>query len=311
MSLPADTHTGARAADLVPGLDETASARWARHRRSASPWLHEEVASRMVPRLDFLRELPDQWLHWEPVPGGLQAHRQLQERLPQATCRVWAQDMAPALALLNGPRSRSWLPWRRPHRPVAEALAEQDRPGMLWANMLLHREPRPLELLQRWSRRIRAGGFLMFSCLGPDSLQELRALYGRYGWGEPAHRFVDMHDWGDLLVQAGFAEPVVDMERLVLTYSHASAMLDELRQLGRNLHRERFQALRGRGWHRQLLTAIEEGLPRTADGRLQLTFELIYGHAFKGEPRVSNASTQHVPVEAMRDMLRASRRSPE
>lgn len=295
--------------DRVPGLDAKASERWARLPAVVSPWLHEEVAARMLPRLDCFRELPDRWLHWEPVSGGLQAHRRLAERLPKATCLVWARDAAGTLSLLKDAGHRSWLPWRRQGPGLPRQVQGDEQVGMLWANMLLHREAQPLALLQRWSRLVRTGGFLMFSCLGPDSLQELRALYRQRGWGEPSHRFVDMHDWGDLLVQAGFAEPVVDMERVVLTYSSATALLQELRSLGRNLHLGRFAALRGRAWQRELLEGIERSLPRTPDGRLQLSFELIYGHAFKAEPRPKASSQQNVTVEAMREMLRATRRS--
>ena len=65
-----------------------------------------------------------------------------------------------------------------------------------------------------------------------------------------------MHDWGDMLVHAGFAEPVMDMERIVLTWADAEAALAELRTLGRNLHPARFRALRGRAWRRALLRGL-------------------------------------------------------
>ena len=76
----------------------------------------------------------------------------------------------------------------------------------------------------------------MFSCLGPDTLRELRGLYRALGWPPPAHDFTDMHDWGDMLVHAGFAEPVMDMERITLTWETPQRLLEELRELGANLH---------------------------------------------------------------------------
>lgn len=303
MSIP---HAGG-SPERVPGLDPVASERWSRLPRHESPWLHEEIAARMLPRLDFIRRPPASWLHWEPVTGGLTAHRNLLHRLPEAQCLVWAQDMAGAVRAVNEGRRRSWNPLRR-DRSQAVAADASSQVDMLWANMVLHREPRPLALLQQWGRHVGKDGFLMFSCLGPDSLAELRSIYRQCGWGTPAHEFVDMHDWGDLLVKAGFAEPVVDMERITLTYSSARAMLDELRQLGRNLSRERFQGLRGREWQRQLLAAIEEQVPRAADGRLQLGFEIVYGHAFKAEPRPGQGAGQTVPLDTVREMLRSSRR---
>lgn len=291
----------------VPGLDANAASRWLQLPRAQSPWLHEEVASRMAQRLQCFREPPASWLHWEPVSGGLQAHRLLRERLPQAVCHVAAAQLPQVLDATREPATRSWNPlqWRRDQRPGL--LAPDAQVTMLWANMALHHEPQPLPLLQRWHSQIQTNGFLMFSCLGPDTLRELRTVYARAGWPDPAHAFTDMHDWGDMLVHSGFAEPVMDMEHITLSYSSAQALLQELRELGRNLHAARFAALRGRGWQAQLIRALEAGLPRDENGRLLLTFEIIYGHAFKPVPRVPVGSRQSVSVDDMRTMLRNGR----
>ncbi len=294
--------------DSVPGLDPVAVARWTRRLVLTTPWLHEEVASRMLTRLDCFRQLPSSWLHWEPALGGLQAHRHLLQRLPGAQCHVVAQDAPGALSAVNGGQRTPWRFLRRKNPALASLADERIRVGMVWANMCLHLEPHPLQLLQRWNRHIDTDGFLMFSCLGPDSLSELRALYRLRGWGEPTHGFVDMHDWGDLLVQAGFAEPVVDMERITLTYSSAEAMLDELRLLGRNFSSQRFAGLRGRAWRQHLIEGMCADMPRDPDGRLRLSFELIYGHAFKPRPSLKALPQQSVPLDTLRDMLRSSRR---
>ncbi len=291
----------------VPGLDPVAAQRWLSLPRDQSPWLHEEVARRMVDRLQWFRDPPGSWLHWEPVQGGLQAHRSLVERLPGAQCHVAAHDMPRALAATKEPFRRSWNPlqWGRMHGPSAAESGTQVT--MLWANMALHQVARPQPLLRQWHRQIQHDGFLMFSCLGPDSLRELRAVYARAGWPDPTHPFTDMHDWGDMLVHNGFAEPVMDMERISLSYSGAGPLLDELRSLGRNLNAARFEALRGRGWRQALERAIEQGLPRAEDGRLLLTFEVVYGHAFKAAPRPQRGDSQSVSVDEMRAMLRDRR----
>ena len=291
----------------VPGMDATAARRWRQLPRTESPWLHEEVASRMAQRLQWFREPPSSWLHWEPVLGGLQAHARLREQLPQAPWHVMAERLPEALDATRETAGRSWNPlqWRR--SPVAHTLPVDGQVGMLWANMVLHHEPQPLPLLQRWHGLIQTNGFLMFSCLGPDTLRELRSVYTQAGWHEPAQAFTDMHDWGDLLVHSGFAEPVMDMERISLSYSSAQALLQELRGLGRNLSLTRPAGLRGRAWQRHLLQALEVGLPRDDQGRLLLSFEIIYGHAYKPLPRVPVAASQSVSVDAMRAMLRAGR----
>jgi malonyl-CoA O-methyltransferase len=112
-----------------------------------------------------------------------------------------------------------------------------------------------------------------------------------------------MHDWGDMLVHAGFAEPIMDMECITLSYSSADKLLDELRGLGRNLYTERFPALRGRRWRTTLCEALERTL-RGPDGRLALTFEVVYGHAFKPHPKLTVLSETRVPLDEMRRSLR-------
>jgi malonyl-CoA O-methyltransferase len=299
--------TASESISAVPGLDPRAALRWLGQSRPQSPWLHEEVATRMAERLKWFRDPPASWLHWEPVDGGLMAHRRLREQLPQAVCHVESRHLQPALQATREPARRAWNPahWRRAFHP--QAATDDTRVAMLWANMALHHEPRPLDILKRWHSRIQTDGFLMFSCLGPDTLRELRAVYARAGWPDPAHAFTDMHDWGDMLVHSGFAEPVMDMERISLSYSGAEPLLRDLRELGRNLSAGRFPGLRSRAWHAHLCRAIEDGLPRSDDGRLLLTFEVIYGHAFKPAPRVPLGPTQSVSVEDMRAMLRAGR----
>jgi malonyl-CoA O-methyltransferase len=174
--------------------------------------------------------------------------------------------------------------------------------------MALHMSPDPQALIQRWHSLVQTDGFLMFSCLGPDTLRELRHLYARQGWPAPAHEFTDMHDWGDMLVQAGFAEPVMDMEHITLSFSSPSTLLAELRGLGRNLHPQRFSGLRGRAWR----AALDRGIASAArdpdqPGRLRLSLEIIYGHAFKPAPRMAVQAQTLIPLEQMRQSLRAQK----
>jgi malonyl-CoA O-methyltransferase len=116
-----------------------------------------------------------------------------------------------------------------------------------------------------------------------------------------------MHDWGDMLVASGFAEPVMDMERITLSFATPDRLLAELRGLGANLHPARFPALRGRAWRARLEQALAEQL-RGADGQLALTFEIIYGHALKPLPRARMSEQSAVSLQDMRAMLQADKR---
>jgi malonyl-CoA O-methyltransferase len=119
-----------------------------------------------------------------------------------------------------------------------------------------------------------------------------------------------MHDWGDMLVQAGFAEPVMDMERITLTYATPESLLAEFRLLGRNLHRDRFAGLRGKQWLAQLQSALLSLAKPEQNGRLSLTVEVIYGHALKPLPRLKVRSESSVSLQDMRTLLGKSLMTP-
>jgi malonyl-CoA O-methyltransferase len=296
------------ASERPPTIAPAAAARWQRAAPAASPWLHEEVGRRMEERLEWIRRAPADWADWEPVRGGLQAHALVARRYPQARGHVFEPQPARA-AVARAQLAAGW--WQRlagrstDFGPVAPGAVQ-----MLWSNMLLHMNADPQALLRQWHQALAVDGFLMFSCLGPDTLRELRALYARLGWPPPAHEFTDMHDWGDMLVHTGFAEPVMDMERITLAFETPGRLLAELRELGANLHPGRFAGLRGRRWQARLLRALDEGL-RGADGQLTLTFEIIYGHALKPPPRVKAGEETSVPVADLRAMLRGGRSGRE
>ncbi len=293
-----------------PTLDPTAVARWQRVAPPLSPWLHEEVAQRMLDRLQWIRLQPQAWLHWGALRGGVQAHRQLAARYPDSTCFVLEPQQGRAQAAIKAIAKPWWHLKRWSGPAVRFDAAPEAGVDMLWANMALHEAADPQALIAQWHRALKVGGFLMFSCLGPDTTRELREIYAALGWPPAGHQLTDMHDWGDMLVQAGFAEPVMDMERITLTYETPERLLQELRELGRNFHPLRFPALRGRAWKARLLEALQTQLPRQADGRLSLTFEIIYGHALKAQPRLKVSALSAVSVNDMRTMLQGSGKKP-
>ena len=289
-----------------PTLDPLAVAHWQRVAPLASPWLHEEVASRMQDRLQWIKLQPESWAHWGAVRGGLKAHAALARKYPKSICFVAEEQEIRRPYAINKIARPWWSParwWRPATRFELPPPASVD---MLWANMALHEAADPLGLLAGWHKALKVNGFLMFSCLGPDTAIELRAVYQHLGWPPAGHELTDMHDWGDMLVQTGFAEPVMDMERITLTYDGPERLLQELGELGRNFHPSRFAGMRGRQWKTQLLEALSAHLVRGADGRLSLTFEVIYGHALKPQPKIRVSPLSSVSVEDMRRMLQGT-----
>ncbi len=294
-----------------PTLDPNAVERWQRTAPDVTPWLHEEVARRMLDRLQWIKLQPAIWAHWGAVRGGLQAHASLVQRYGRAQCHV-IETSEQRKALARDALTPSW--WKRMLRVLSGGGSatrfDAPAPGsvdMLWANMALHEAADPQALLATWHQLLAVDGFVMFSSLGPDTAREVRDLYQALGWPPAGHQLTDMHDWGDMLVQTGFAEPVMDMERITLTYETPARLLQELTELGRNFHPQRFSALRGRQWKATLEQLISDRLPRGADGRLSLTFEVIYGHALKARPKIKVSALSSVSVQDMRSMLQDPR----
>ena len=166
--------------------------------------------------------------------------------------------------------------------------------GLAWSNMALHWARDPLAALRELHRVLAVEGLLMFSTLGPDTLQELRAAAG----AGRVHGFADMHDLGDMLVTAGFAAPVMDMERITLVYAGPAALLADLRASGQTSALEaRPRGLAGKGFRAALLAGLER---QRRDGRLPVTFEVVYGHAWKGPPTRAADGRAIVRLERLR-----------
>ncbi len=299
----------------VPACAPSAVALARQARRLAAlgepPWLHRELARRLADKLDPIRLTPASWIDWSAFMGAGAEH--VQARYPQA--QRWVVEPQSALLarsqqeLSQGAR-RSWKTlWRRegPQARLAGELGaapwQPDGVDMLWANMSLHAHPSLPDLMAQWHRQLAVNGFLMCSGLGPDTGRELRAVYRAMGWPLPTIDFIDMHDLGDELAKAGFADPVMDMERLTLTWASPQAMLAELRTWGGNVAVGRFEGLRTPRWRERLQEVLAEQLARP-DGRLGMTVEVIYGHAIKPMPRVKVAPEARVSLDDMRRMVR-------
>ncbi|MDD5325601.1 MAG: methyltransferase domain-containing protein [Polaromonas sp.] len=285
-----------------PTLDPVAVDHWQRIAPLVSPWLHEEVASRMLDRLQWIKLQPRAWAHWGAVRGGMQTHAKLASLYQNSECFVVETHVDRAKAAIESIVKPWWNPKQWRAAPTHFELPPPASVDMLWANMALHESADPQALLAEWHRALKVDGFVMFSCLGPDTARELREVYAQLGWPPAGHELTDMHDWGDMLMQTGFADPVMDMERITLTYATPTRLLRELAELGRNFHPARFQALRGRGWKAQLEQALARYL-RNKGGQLSLTFEIVYGHALKAPPKIRVGALSSVSFADMRSIL--------
>ena len=274
-------------------------------RAPQAPWLHAEVARRMADKLQVIVLKPERLIDWWSELGagaGL-----LEQAYPQAVRVAVEPDALWAQRARDSNRAPWWSRRRWAGGGGAVVVEEGGdipaRAQLVWANMMLHAVLDPPALIARWHALLSVDGFVMFSCLGPGTLRELRTLYERCGWPAPTPGFVDMHDLGDMLVQAGFADPVMDQETLTLQWDSPAALLAELRGLGGNTAPDRISGLRTPRWRR----ALESELAALAgvDGKIALSFEVAYGHAFKGAPRVLAGEATKVSLADMRAMVRS------
>ena len=250
--------------------------------------LQHEVCRRMDERLDLIKLQPAVIL--DAGCGTGNALLALRARYPQA--RVVALDLA--LTMLQQARKRTADAWwkslfRQPpggvcadieHLPLASGSVD-----LVWSNLALQWMNDPDQAFAEFHRVLAPGGLLMFSTFGPDTLKELRAAYSGVDRHTHVSRFIDLHDIGDVLVKRGFADPVMDMEPFTLTYSDVRALMRDLKAIGaHNATRERPPGLTGRARLAAVTAAYE---PLRRDGNLPATFEVVYGHAWKPQPRVT------------------------
>ncbi len=276
------------------------------NRSEATPWLHAEVARRMAERLPVIRLQPQQVIDWGAHLGA--SRSLLEQAYPRASVTAVEPDEARRAATAQALQPAWWSPrrWAAERAPVCvEADVGAGGAQLLWSNMGLHGVLDPQAVMLQWQRALQTDGFLMFSTLGPGTLEGLRELYRQCGWGVPHAPFVDMHDLGDMLVQAGFADPVMDQEQITLTWPTAAALLAELRQLGGNVDPKRSPGLRTPRWQQRLCDAL--GAHTGIGGRPRLSFEVVYGHAFRAAPKWRLEAETRVPLEELRATMKAGR----
>jgi malonyl-CoA O-methyltransferase len=241
--------------------------------------LEAEIGARMLERLDYVKLAPGRVLDAGSGPGRDALALAKRYRASE----VIALDFS--LGMLRA--GRSWVDVFRKRTSICADMAQlpfaSGAIDLVWSNMALHWVADPLAALREFHRVLAVEGLLMFSTLGPDTLAELRAAAG----AARVHAFADMHDLGDMLVAAGFAEPVMDMERLTIEYADGDALLADLRASGQTCALaeqagETRHGLAGRGF----LAALKGKLAaQRRAGKLPVTYEVVYGHAWKPAPR--------------------------
>ncbi|MBI5612597.1 MAG: malonyl-ACP O-methyltransferase BioC [Gammaproteobacteria bacterium] len=242
-------------------------------------WLQREIGARLLARLDVIKLVPTRVL--DLGCGSGYCTRALRKRYRQT--EVIGLDIAPAM--LRAARRRDgwwrrnrWLGGDAERLPFAAASFD-----MVISNLSLQWCD-PERVFPEVARVLRPGGLFMFTSFGPDTLRELRHAWAAVDGAPHVHGFIDMHDLGDALMRARLAEPVMDVDRLTLTYKDVMSLLRELKDIGaHNVAHDRPRALTGKDRFARFRAAYEA---KARDGRIPATYEVVYGQAW-GPPAAS------------------------
>jgi len=252
----------------------------------AAAVLQREIADRLLSRLEVVRLRPRVIL--DIGCGTGYDVRQLAKRYPRA--RIIGLDIAETMA--RRARGRFGL-WNRMTGRCRFTCGDAERlplvsdsVDMIISNLTLQWCD-PQAVFAEAGRVLRPGGLLMFSSFGPDTLREMRAAWRTVDAAPHVHGFIDMHDLGDMLINAGFADPVMDMEQLTLTYASVTGVMRDLKQMGaHNVALSRARGLTGKTRFARFRAAYES-LAR--DGIIPATYEVVYGHAWAPEAEEGRA----------------------
>jgi malonyl-CoA O-methyltransferase len=231
-----------------------------------------ETSGRLLERLDLISMTPGTILDMGTGTGN--AVMPLQAKFADAL--VIGVDWSTAM-LHAGAAYPNRICADAHHLPLADASVD-----IVIANMLLPGCADPEQVFREARRVLRSSGMFLFSTLGPDTFKQLRKAWAKVDEYPHVHVFADMHNIGDSLVQAGFREPVMDVERVTVTYSESTRLITDLRAVAAtNLLHNRRRGLTPPALWQRMLTELEQ--LRDANGQLPISLEVITGQAWTGE----------------------------
>jgi len=270
----------------------------------AAAWLQGAARTELLSRLELLRAPPLAVLDLGAGTGL--AARELKRRYRRA--KVTATDIAAPMLEVAGRHSRFWRPIRCVQADARDLPFADASFDLVFCNLMLQWLTPPDDALDEVRRVLRPGGLLLASSFGPETLRELRTAWAAADDGVHVNDFVDVHDLGSALARAGFAEPVLDVDRHVHHYTDVRTLMRELKSIGaHNMDVRRSRGLTGRRALQRMEAAYET--MRTSAG-LPATWQLVYAVAWAaGErgARQESAGEVHIGVEQLRARL-ASRR---
>jgi malonyl-CoA O-methyltransferase len=254
-------------------------------------FVHAVTRDGLCSRLEPLLLKPEAILDLGSATGAM--GRLLRKRFKRA--HIVSLDLSHAM-LARGRSNKAWFSRSSFVQGDAQQLPFEDASfDMIVANQVLPWAPNPQPVFDEVSRVLRKGGVFAFATLGPDSLREIERAWAGIDGGEHVLRFPDMHDIGDGLVRSGLRDPVLDVDRLVVTYENADRLFADLTRAGaRNVLTDRSPGMVGKIKFRAMADALAAS---GTDGKIMLDLELVYGHCWGSGPKSDPA---HYEIDADR-----------
>jgi len=230
-------------------------------------FLQKEIASRLDAKLEVISGKSNVILDLGSGTGLLS--KQLSKRFPesQLVCLDFAhQSLAHNLA-------NSKICADANHLPLTDNSVD-----MVISSLMMQWCPDLKQLFSEIHRVLKNDGLILFSTFGPDTLKELKKSWSVVDNETHVNTFTDMHDIGDQMLGAGFQSPVMEMEKLTLTYQTVTDLLRDLKVIGAQTVSARSKSLMGKDKFQLMIKMYES---YRIDGKLPATYEVIYGHAWK------------------------------
>lgn len=249
--------------------------------------VQHEIGERLFERLHYLKISPRYVLDLGCGTGIFTCL--LKKHYPQA--EIIGLDLAHAM-LRESKKKQGWRrKWPLVNGDMAALPFADGVFDLVFANQVIHWSQPLSTVIQELNRVMNVNGCLMFSTLGPDTFKELKQSWLLADNYAHTNDFMDMHDIGDCLLTEHFLDPVVDMELLTVHYTTLKQLLQSLKAQGvRNINQARNEGLTGKKSWQAFESAYQ--VLCTENGKYPLTYEVVYGHAWKGEQRRLGKGTE-------------------
>jgi len=243
--------------------------------------LQHQIIDNLVDRLEFVKIDPK--LIMDLGSGTCRAGQLLQRKYKKT--KIINLDFSENMLLQGQIKNKNFLQWVRRKKDMYICSDFEKLPfaknifDMVWSSSSIQWASDIDQLLKGVFNALKPGGLFILSSFGPETLVELNQISKKIFNKSTTSHFIDMHDLGDLLLNLGFQNPVLDREIFVMTYQHPSDLFKDLKRIGATSgNMDDFKGMKSRGYLEKI---INEYSNYKKDNLYPASYEVIYAHAWK------------------------------